>query len=76
VARFNLDDWPPRPAGLTESDLIWGYRGLRPKPERSIASAETVRRDLAAAADEVLAAYELADEAPRERKVILEVITA
>jgi len=30
----------------------------------------------AAAADEVLAAYELADEAPRERKVILEVITA
>src|SRR5882724_6205589 len=29
-----------------------------------------------AAADEVLAAYELADEAPRERSVILDVITA
>jgi thymidine phosphorylase len=30
----------------------------------------------AAAADEVLAAYEVADEAPRERSVILDVITA
>ena len=30
----------------------------------------------AAAADEVLAAYEVADEAPRERNVILDVITA
>jgi thymidine phosphorylase len=30
----------------------------------------------AAAADEVLSAYEVADEAPRERNVILDVITA
>jgi pyrimidine-nucleoside phosphorylase len=49
----------------------------------AIASEETLAeihaRDepsAAAAADEVLAAYEVADEAPRERSVILDVITA
>jgi len=49
----------------------------------AIASDETLAeihaRDepsAAAAADEVLAAYDVADEAPRERSVILEVITA
>ena len=49
----------------------------------AIASEETLAeihaRDepsAAAAADEVLAAYDVADEAPRERSVILDVITA
>jgi len=52
--RPELDGFP-RPSGISEADLIRGYSGLpsgrrRPWP-RPDSTAETVRRDLAAAAD-------------------------
>ena len=72
TVRMSLE---PKLVGRRFEDVeILDSRLTRPANPAEVAAE--ILGERVAAADEVLAAYELADEAPRERSVILDVITA